>query len=63
MSPSERLQVGLELTKLGRRVLAAGIRRRHLEYSDEQLRLAIIRAWLGPKDFRRAFSGAPELDA
>lgn len=60
--PSQRLRVGLELTETSRRLLAAGIRRRHPEYSDDQLRLALIRAWLGPELFRRAYAGAPELE-
>ena len=35
MKPSERLQVGLDLTELSRHLLAEGIRSRHPEYDDE----------------------------
>jgi hypothetical protein len=38
MAPSERLNVGLELTRMSRGLLAQGIRARHPEYSDEQVR-------------------------
>ena len=62
MTPSQRLQIGLELTELSGRLLLDGVRSRHPEYSEEDLRLASIRAWLGPDDFRRAFPGSPELD-
>lgn len=62
MSPEERLQVGLDLTKLSRRLLEEGVRRRHPEYSEAEVRLATIRAWLGPDLFQRAYAGEPELD-
>ena len=62
MTPSQRLRIGLELTALSRRLLESGIRRRHPEYTDEELRLATIRAWLGPDTYRMAYPDAPELD-
>jgi hypothetical protein len=55
MQATERLRVGLELTRMSRRLLADGIRARHPDYSDEQVRLAMIRLWLGDDDFRRAY--------
>lgn len=62
MEPSERLQVGLDLTELSRQLLAEGIRQRHPEYDDEQVRLATIRAWLGADLFFRVYPGAPALE-
>jgi hypothetical protein len=62
MPPAARLRVGLELTALSRRLLADGVRRRHPEYDDEQVRLAFLRCWLGRDLFRSAYPGRPELD-
>ncbi len=62
MRPADRLRVGLELTQVSRRLLAEGIRARHPDYSDEQVRLAMIRLWLGDDDYRRAYPAAALLD-
>ena len=61
MSPADRLRVGLELTAMSRRLLADGIRRRHLEYSDAHVHLAFLRLWLGEELFRKAYPGQPEV--
>lgn len=61
MGPAARLRTALELTELSRRFLAAGVRKRHPEYDEEQVRLATARLWLGPDLFRRAFPDSPEL--
>lgn len=62
MSPDQRLRVGLELTELSRELLAAGIRRRHPEYDDSDVRLAFLRLWLGRDLFRQAYSDQRELE-
>lgn len=62
MSPVIRLQTGLELTAMSRRLLIDGIRRRHPEYDHERVRLAFLRLWLGPDLFRAAYAGEPELE-
>lgn len=61
MTPEARLQVALELTEMSRQLLADGIRARHPEYSEEQVRLAMIRVWLTPELYRQAYAGYPEL--
>ena len=61
MAPERRLQVGLELTELSRRLLRDGIRGRHPEYDDGEVLLAFRRLWLGPELFREAYPGQPEL--
>jgi len=63
MSPEARLRVGLELTEISRQLLIAGIRRRHPDYDDADVRLAFLRLWLGPDLFRRAYRGQRELAA
>jgi hypothetical protein len=62
MDPSDRLQVGLELTRISRDLMAQGIRTRHPEYSDDDVQWALIRAWLGPQTFQRAYPASPQLD-
>ncbi len=62
MTPEARLQVALELTEMSRQLPADGIRARHPEYSDEQVRLAMIRVWLTPELYRQAYAGYRELD-
>ena len=42
MAPFERLNVGLELTRMSRDLLAQGIRARHPEYSDDEVKWAVI---------------------
>ena len=62
MTPEARLRVGLELTEISRRLLFDGIRARHPEYSEEEVRLAGIRVWLSPALYREAYPDKPELD-
>jgi hypothetical protein len=57
MGPELRLRAGLDLTELSRRLLIQGIRSRNPDYTDEQVRLAMISEWLGEQDFFRAFGG------
>ena len=63
MTPAARLRVAMELTELSRQLLMEGIRRRHRNYDPEQVRLAMIRVWLGANLFKRAYPNAPELEA
>ncbi len=62
MAPFERLNVGLELTRMSRDLLAQGIRARHPEYSDDEVKWAVIRVWIGQDMFRRAYPHGPQLD-
>ena len=59
MGPARRLRAGFDLTALSRALLAEGIRKRHPEYSPEQVRLAVIRRWLGDELFVLAYPAAP----
>lgn len=61
MAPADRLRVGLELTRMSRELIAQGIRARHPEYSDDEVRWAVILLWLGPERFARAYPHGPEL--
>lgn len=62
MTPAERLRVGLELTQMSRDLLSQGIRSRHPAYSNDEVRWALIRAWLGRDLFALAYPHGPQLD-
>ena len=55
MSPGARLEQGMRLSEEARDLLADGVRARRPDLSDPQVRLAVIRLWLGPDLFERAF--------
>ncbi len=57
MSASRRLELALEMTESLRRVVASGVRSRHPDYSEEQVRLAVARLWLGDDLFRQSHPG------
>jgi hypothetical protein len=49
MTPEQRLDVAIQLTNTSRKLLAAGVRLRHPEYTDEMIHYAVIKASL-PED-------------
>ena len=49
MGPEKRLQAGIALSQTCRKLLAEGVRRRHPEYDEGEVRLAVIRLTL-PED-------------
>jgi len=53
LGPERRLQMALELSETVRAVSEAGIRHRHPEYDERQVRRALIRMVLGDELFRR----------
>ena len=61
MTPARRLQLAIELTQTSRKLLAAGVRHRHPDYSDEQVRLAVIRSTIPEKLFLAAYPHAKEI--
>jgi hypothetical protein len=42
--------------------LTDGIRARHPEYDDQQVKLAALHVWLGPALFHEVYPAAPGLD-
>lgn len=54
MGPEGRLRAALEMSEEMRRVLENGVRGRHPEYSDDEVRLAAIRLNLGDDALFRA---------
>jgi hypothetical protein len=57
MAPHRRLELALELSTRIRAVAASGIRHRHPEYTEQQVRLALARLTLGEELFRRVYPG------
>jgi len=47
MTPEERLRIALELSEEMRNITLAGLRSRHPEMSEEELRRELIREWYG----------------
>jgi len=63
MSGSERLELALEMSVAMREITADGIRHRHPEYDETQVRHALNRMMLGDSLFRAAWPNAPLLES
>lgn len=61
-APGERLVHGLARSDEDRALFAAGVRRRHPDYSTEQVSWAVRRHLLGDELFAAAWPDAPRLD-
>ena len=55
MTPERRLQLAVESSQTSLKLLEAGVRFRHPDYSDDVVRLAVIRLKLGDELFRAAY--------
>ena len=58
MSPERRFRLTLEMNDTARAISAAGVRHRHPDFTEEQVRLTVIRLCIGDSLFRKAFPGA-----
>ena len=61
MEPQKRLQAAAVLSETCRTLLAEGIRKRHPNYDEEQIRLAVIRCLLPEDLFLRAYLSARDV--
>jgi hypothetical protein len=57
MQPQQRLELALKMSTSLRNVALAGVRNRHPEYTDPQVKLAYARLTLGEKLFRDVYPG------
>ena len=57
LSPERRLELAFEMSNNLREVAVSGVRSRHPEYSDEQVRFAVARLMLGDELFRKVHPG------
>ncbi len=55
MSSSERLELAIDLTDTSRKMLAEGVRQRHPEYTEDEVRLAVIRLLIPEALFINAY--------
>lgn len=63
MGAERRVATAFEMSEAAFEITRVGIRSRHPEYSDSQVRLAEFRLRLGDDLFRAAFPGQPLLPA
>lgn len=61
MSPSRRCELAVGMSIAARQIARAGIRSRHPEYSEDELRFALFRLLLGDALFERTWPDAPLL--
>ena len=54
MPPEKRLELAFQMSDFVREIVREGLRDRHPEYTDEQVRLAACRLTLGQELFGRA---------
>ena len=57
MAPARRLELAMGMSDALREIAMAGVRSRHPEYSDEQVRLAYMRLTLGKEQFSKIRPG------
>ncbi|MFN0159047.1 MAG: hypothetical protein ACKVRP_13370 [Bacteroidota bacterium] len=55
MSPEEKMQLTFDLIEFSGSLNAVGVRMRHPEYTDDEVRLAVIRLRLGDELFCKAY--------
>ena len=57
MTGEQRVEMAAELSENVRQIAAEGVRRRHPEYDEDQVRLAVIRLQLGDELFAEVYPG------
>ncbi|HYV38717.1 MAG TPA: hypothetical protein VE988_23735 [Gemmataceae bacterium] len=57
MPPGRTLKMAMEMSDFMRDIAAAGVRRRHPEYDEQQVKMALIRLTAGEDLFHKAFPG------
>lgn len=63
MSPQRRLSIAVEMSEEVFAIAADGIRARHPDYDEDQLRWALLRLRLGDDLFREVWPRAPLIAA
>ncbi len=51
VKPEQRLKIALELSETSKKLLEEGVRSRHPEYTEQKIKLAVIRILLGEELF------------
>ncbi len=58
MPANRRLELAIQMSKSLLEVVTAGVRRRHPDFLEGQVRLAVLRLVLGEELFGRVYPGA-----
>jgi len=61
MKAEQRLKMAISLTQTDRKLLMAGVRKRHPEYNENQIGLAVIRLTLGANLFSTVYPQAKDI--
>lgn len=61
MNPERRLEIALQLFETEKNLLMEGIKTRHPEYTEKEVKLALIRIFLGDKLFSKVYSPKKEI--
>ena len=61
MPGSRKMEMAMQMSDDIMEVAASGVRQRHPEYTEEQVRLVLIRMRLGEKLFREVFGTSIQL--
>ena len=61
MGPDKRLESAIRLAQTSRELLREGVRLRHPEYREQEIKLAVIRLSLGESLFLRAYPQAETI--
>jgi len=57
MSPGRKLELVFEMSEMARSLMRSGIRMRHPEYSEDQIKRVMVRLMHGDEIARRMFPG------
>ena len=61
MAPEQRLKTSIQLSQISRKLLAEGVRKRHPEYDEQQVRYAVFRLLLPYELYKVAYPKAKEI--
>jgi hypothetical protein len=59
--PEQRLKLALQLFETEKKLLIEGIRSRHPEYTEKEIKLALIRTFLGDELFETIYPEAKKI--
>jgi len=61
MAPEQRLKTTIQLSQISRKLLAEGVRKRHPDYDEQQIKYAVFRILLPYELFKAAYPKAKEI--
>ena len=61
LGPEGRARMTFELSNNLRRTVGAGVRQRHPDYDEQEIRREVVRLMIGDQLFQKAFGGSDTL--